>query len=311
LTDAVPFANPAAPGLAGVSVDKTGKFTFDEAKFQTAFNADPDGVIRAFTQGGTATDANVSFVTAGDRARPGTYDVEITALATQAKGVGLAGSWPIGAPPTVKVRIGSKEVSYDVQATDDQDDVARELNTRLVQAGLQLEASVSGTGIEVRSIQYGTAASFDVAWDGSTYQTYAGTNVQGKIGGKDAIGAGQQLSMPFDDDEMGGLSLKITGTTTGPLGTFTYNAGIAQRAATTLISATDTIDGYITGAEATLKTNISFIDDTVASMNQRLTQYQARLKAQFARLETMLSGLKSQSEWLNGQVAGLNAQSSG
>ena len=69
LTDATPFGNPGAPGLAGVSIDKTGKYTFDAAKFTAAFNTDPDGFVRAFTQGGTATDSGVSFVFAGDRAR--------------------------------------------------------------------------------------------------------------------------------------------------------------------------------------------------------------------------------------------------
>jgi flagellar hook-associated protein 2 len=309
LLDAVPWANPGAPGLAGLSVDKNGKYTFDESKFTAAFNADPDGMVRAFTQGGTGTDPNVTFVSAGDRARAGTYDVVITAAATQGSTLGLEGAWPMGAPPTVKVRIGSKEVSYTVQGTDTQADVVDELNTRFVQAGLQLEASVSGTGVEIRSVQYGSAAAFDVAWDGGTYQTYAGTNVQGTIDGKAAIGSGQQLSVAFDDPELGGLALKVTGTTTGPLGTFTYNAGIAQRTATTLLSATDALDGYVTSAENSLKANISFIDETVESMNQRLTQYQARLKAQFATLETTLSTLKSQGEWLGGQITGLNAQS--
>jgi flagellar hook-associated protein 2 len=308
ITDEVPFANPVAPGLAGVSVDKTGKFTFDEAKFTAAFNADPDGMVRAFTQGGTATDANVSFVSAGDRSRPGTYAIEVTALATQGANVGLEGSWPIGTPPTVKVRVGTKEVQYAVQATDTQADVVQELNTRLAQAGLQLEASISGTGIELRTTQYGSAAMFEVAWDGGAYVMHAGTNVEGTIGGKTAVGSGQQLSIPFDDREMGGLAVKVTGSTTGPLGTITYNAGIAQRTATTLLSATDVLEGYVTSAENGLKTNISYIEKSVASMNQRLIAYQARLKKQFAQLETTLSALKSQSEWLSGQVAGMNAR---
>jgi flagellar hook-associated protein 2 len=309
LTNEVPWANPAAPGLAGLSVDKTGKFTFDQSKFTTAFNADPDGVIRAFTQGGTATDPGVTFVSAGDRARPGTYNVVVTQLAAQGSSVGLTGGWPLGAPQTVKVRIGTKEVSYDVQVTDTAADVVSELNTRFTQAGLQLEARESGGGVEVHTVQYGSAATFDVAWNGTTYTTFAGTNVQGTIDGKAAIGSGQQLSVPFDDDELGGLALKITATTTGALGSFTYNSGIAQRTATSLLDAVDALNGYVTSAENSLKKNISFIDKTIESMNQRLTQYQARLKAQFATLETTLSTLKSQGEWIGGQVAGLNAQS--
>ncbi len=101
LTDAVPGASPGSPGLAGLSVDKTGQFTFDSSKFTAAFNSDPEGMMRVFAQGGTATDSSVTFVSAGERARAGTYAVAITTAAEQASNVGLEGSWPIGSPPTV------------------------------------------------------------------------------------------------------------------------------------------------------------------------------------------------------------------
>jgi flagellar hook-associated protein 2 len=309
ITDAVPFAALEAPGLVGVSVDKDGKYSLDRSKFVTAFNADPAGVTKMFTQGGSATDASVSFVSAGDRTKAGTYDVEVTALATQASAVGLEGTWPIGTPPTVKIRIGTKEIAYSVQPTDTQADVVAQLNSRLAQAGLQLQASESGTGIKINTTQYGHAATFEVAWDGATYESFAGTDVAGKINGKDAIGSGQQLSMAFDDPDLGGLALNITSTTTGPLGTFTYNPGIGQRVSTALTQATDALDGYLTSTENALKKNISFIEDTVESMNQRLVQYQARLKTQFATLETTLSTLKNTSAWLGGQIAGLNSSS--
>jgi flagellar hook-associated protein 2 len=308
LLDAVPFANPASPGLAGVSIDKSGTYTFDQSKFTAAFNADPEGVTRAFTQGGTATDPNVTFVSAGDRARAGTYDVEVTAVATRASTVGLEGAWPIGSPPTVKVRIGTKEVSYAIDGADTQQDVVDALNTRFGEAGLNLVASVSGTGIEVRTEQYGRAAVFDVAWDGSTYVNHQGTDVAGKIGGKDAEGSGQQLSVPFDDTEMGGIALMFTGTTTGALGTFTYEPGVAQRVATSLSHALDVVDGYITSTENSLKSRVKYIEDAVSSMERRLVAYQARLKKQFATLETTLSTLQSQSSWLASQVQAVNAQ---
>ena len=77
----VPGANPQSPGLAGVSIDRTGKFTFDRTKFLAAFDADPQGVTKLFAQGGTADNGNVSFVSAGDRAVAGSYHVVVTQAA--------------------------------------------------------------------------------------------------------------------------------------------------------------------------------------------------------------------------------------
>src|SRR5262249_31764149 len=104
LSSAVPWANPGSPGLAGVTVDKDGTYAFDRAKCSAAFAADPDGLARVFTQGGSATDPSVSFVSAGDKTRYGNYAVAITQAATQAHATGLAGSYPIPSPPTVRVK---------------------------------------------------------------------------------------------------------------------------------------------------------------------------------------------------------------
>ncbi|MCU1427685.1 MAG: flagellar hook-associated 2 domain protein [Actinomycetia bacterium] len=298
LTDAVPFGNPGSPGLAGVSIDKTGKYTFDQGKFTTAFNADPSGVIRAFTQGGTSANPGVSFSFAGDRARAGAYDVTVTALATQAASTGLNGAWPAAGGNSVKARIGTKEVTYAIQAGDTQSSVVAALNTRFSQSGLQLSASVDTTGIRVQSTQFGHVANFDVAWDGATYANFAGTDVQGTIGGKAAIGTGQQLAIPFDDATMGGLSLNITATTIGSLGNFTYNPGVGQRVATAMSMATDSVDGFITSTQTSLKSNMTFIDTQVADMQAHLVAYQAQLKAQFSTLETTLSNLKAQANWI-------------
>ena len=57
----VPGATPQSPGLAGVSIDGTGAFTFDRTKFVAAFDANPQGVSRLFAQGGSSDNPNVTF----------------------------------------------------------------------------------------------------------------------------------------------------------------------------------------------------------------------------------------------------------
>jgi flagellar hook-associated protein 2 len=305
IADAVPWANPSTPGLAGISYSGTGELTFTRATFLAEFAEDPDGMEDAFTQFGSATSNDVSFVSAGDRARAGTYDVVITQAATQASDIGLEGSWPLGLSQTVKVRVGSTEATYTIQATDTQQDAVDGINAAIADAGLDLAASISGTGIQVRSNTYGSNAQFSVAWDGATYEAFAGLNVEGTIDGVTGTGSGRTLSIPFDDTQLGGLTLTISATAPGALGSVTYNQGLAQRVNSSILDATDVITGYITSTEKTLKSRIEFINNQVESMERRVTLFEARLRKQYATLDSTLGVLQQQSNWLAGQIAGL------
>lgn len=308
VTDAVGWTDFGSAGILGLSVDKNGKFTFDRAKFLAAFADDPDEVARVFNQGATATSSHVNFVSAGDRARAGTYDVEITTAAEQAGDVGLEGAWPIGSPPTVRVKIGDTEVSYAVKPTDTQQDVVDGLNEAFRGAELNLTASVSGAGVEIRSVAYGSSATFDVAWDGTTWGSHAGVDVEGTVNGIAGTGRGQYLTMATDAEGVGGMVLTITAAAAGALGTVTYEPGVAQRLATATLDAVDSVSGYVTSSENALKSRISYIDRQVESMEKRLELYERRIRMQFTRLESMLGTMQSQSNWLASQLAGLNAQ---
>jgi flagellar hook-associated protein 2 len=301
-TDAVAGANPGSPGLAGLSINADGTFAFDQTKFTNAFNADPAGVTRLFSQGGSSTNPQVTFVSAGDNANGGSYDVNVTALATQATSTGWNGVWPSTGGQTINVRVGSKVVSYTTQANDTQQTVINELNNRFGQQGILMQASVNGNGIQLQANQYGTAAGFDVAWDGATYTTVTGTDVQGTIGGVAATGSGQQLSIPWDNTAMGGLALNITSTVTGDLGTFTYSPGAAQRISSAMTRANDPLNGYVIAAENSLQDDMKFIDSRVAEMQSHLQQYQAQLNTTYSNLETTISQLRSSAGFLSAQT---------
>jgi flagellar hook-associated protein 2 len=311
LTDAfirqVDSANPKSPGLAGVSIDKSGNFTFDRSKFLAAFDNDPDGVKKLFAQGGTSANGDVMFVSAGDGAVAGDYDVVITQIATQATSSGLSGAWPPVSLPTVRVRVGGTTVSYAVKNGDTRADVAAGLNAAFASANLALQASDTGSDVSIASVNYGDNATFDADWDdGNGYVTSTGQDVAGTINGLAATGSGQQLMVPFTDQTIGGLALKITATSIGDLGDFHYQPGIAQRTQTAVRGATDLISGYITSSENDLKARIKFINDEVTQMELRVTQYEATLRRQFATLETTISSLRTQGDWLTQQSQAQN-----
>ncbi|HLF40483.1 MAG TPA: flagellar filament capping protein FliD, partial [Acidimicrobiia bacterium] len=162
VSDAVGQSSLASAGRAGVSVARDGSVTFDRAKFLEAYAADPEAVEALFQQGGTATSSAVSFVSATAKAQAGTYAVDITTAAEQARIVGtdLAGS-PLAGSETISVRVGGASgttVSYSAQAGSTLADVVDGLNAAFAGGGLALTATIEGGALAILTAAYGTAA---------------------------------------------------------------------------------------------------------------------------------------------------------
>jgi flagellar hook-associated protein 2 len=307
IIDVVGTSGVGSAGLAGVKLERTGKFTFDAAAFNTAYTKDPAGVRNLFAQSGSGSVGDVTFVSAGNRARSGTYAVNVTTAAEQATTTGLTGGWPLGAATTVGIKVGSTEVTYEIGAGESAADAVLGLQAAVDAAGLRIDITESGGGLAVTTRDWGAAAKFDVAWDGVSYSSHAGVDVAGTIDGIAAVGAGQQLQVPVTDGRLGGLAVKVTGTTTGALGTVTYGAGIAQRLASAVTRSNDLVDGYLTSAEKGKQTKIDTLTTSIADYDRRLDAREARLRTYWATLEVSLGKLKDQSSWLASQIGSLAA----
>lgn len=305
VANAVGTSTLGSSGLAGVALDRSGRFSFDAAKFATAYAADGTAVRNLFAQSGSSTSSDVTFVSAGGRARSGSYDVEVTTAAERATSTGLTGGWPLGVATTVAVRVGSVEVSHEIGASDSATDAAAGLRAAIVAAGLRLEVTESGGGLEISSEGYGSSQTFEVAWDGIGFTSHQGVDVAGTIGGVAAVGTGRQLQVPFTHASLGGLTVSTNGTATGVLGTLEYGAGIAQRLATAVTGANDLVDGYLTAAEKGRQTRIDTLGRSIADFDVRLAAREARLRAYWTNLEVTLGKLKDQSSWLAGQLGSL------
>ena len=70
----------------GVNTDRTNDFLleFDPAVFSAAMNEERESVISIMAKSGTADDAQIRYVNDSINTQPGSYDIEITQLATQA-----------------------------------------------------------------------------------------------------------------------------------------------------------------------------------------------------------------------------------
>lgn len=99
-------ADLSTAAMAGVSIGTDGKLTFDTTKFDTAFKTRLDDVRTLFSQRGSATNSQVSYVSSGSKTAAGTFDVNITQAATQATllGAGFSGTYADdGTPDTMTV----------------------------------------------------------------------------------------------------------------------------------------------------------------------------------------------------------------
>lgn len=300
-------------GQVGIRLERTGRFSFDAAAFGTAYAEDPTRVAQLFSQSatveldGAVTEGTITFSTAGSRSVPGTYEIVVSQEATRAAATGPAASWPTGAPSTIGVRVGSKEVAVELTGTETAEDAAAALQQATDDAGLFLEVTTDGSALSLTSEGWGTAAAFSVAWDGSTWDDHQGLDMAGTIGGEAATGYGRQLTVPTLTPGLGGMSVHVTAAGTGTLGTVTYQAGAAQRVGSALGRALDSIDGYLTSAEKTSADRLKDIQKSIDAFDIRLEKRELRLRTYYSNLEVSLSALQSQSNWLSGQLAGLYA----
>ncbi|HTO00317.1 MAG TPA: flagellar filament capping protein FliD [Microthrixaceae bacterium] len=304
VAEAVTGSSLGSVGLAGVQLGRNGQFSFDPVAFTAAYGKDPDAVTKLFAQSSTDT-GSVSFVSTGSRTVDGTYDIDITQAAERASSLGLAGAWPMAVDTTVSVKVGSTTVDWTIAAGTTLGDAAIGLRGALSASGLRLEVSEEAGGLSLSSIDYGSGAKFDVAWDGATWESQQGVDVAGTIGGIAAIGNGQMLAVALRDSTLGGMVVKTTGTATGLIGTVSFNSGAAQRVGSTVANAIDSTDGYLTGSETSRKARVDDLAKSISAYDVRLALRETRLRAYWSALEVSLGNLKQQSSWLSGQIAGL------
>jgi flagellar hook-associated protein 2 len=334
ITNLVSTSTIGSAAGVGISIDRSGVFSFDKSKFVTAYNNDPSAVEALFQRGGTATNSNVSLALSTNRTRPGTYAVSITQAASQATATGaVVGGGTITGPETIDIRVGGASgttITYGAAAGATLDSIADGINALAAAKNIGVLATVSGGALVLKSNGYGTSETFEVRSSdisagqtgitvaANVFEPHAGTNVAGTIGGVAATGTGRLLTAPTTHATLGGLSLTIASTqaeVTGAggtlnLGTFTYVPGVTQRIATTGNDAVDVVSGTLTTTVNGRKSLIDDLQKQIEKWDTRLAVREANLKKQFSAMETALSSMKQQSQWLAGQINSLSANNS-
>ncbi|HUO49734.1 MAG TPA: flagellar filament capping protein FliD [Acidimicrobiales bacterium] len=316
----------------GISLD-SGKLTFDQSAFESAFAAHPTQVAALFSQGGAfapgpaGTAGEVSLSYASNATKAGTYDVTVTHSATQASSLGASlGGGTVGAAETLTIAMGGQSVAYTTTAGQSLSSIAAGLNQAFATGGVGVSAEVTagGTQLELVSDAYGSAQQFTVTTSNTaagttglagpgavtgTPTSFSGSDVAGTINGVAATGSGQYLSAPLSDPTLAGLSLRVTAagiTSSTDLGSFTYTPGVAQAVASLASAMADPVTGEITQTIKGMQTQSTGLNSQISFYAQIVAQQQKLYMAEFATLESQLGALKNQSSELAAQLSKLS-----
>lgn len=177
----------------GIEVDKTGRFQVDSDKLRAAVDSDPLAVSRLFADYGTGSRGTITYLSAGDATRAGTYSIEITQIATQgsALGTGFAGTYvDDGVPDTLHIRDIGSDKTYSVSLSNGMtiSEIVAALNAEFgkaqrhrIEAANALHSAADGTPVSDAttwgSIYHGDGNSAGVQ-DGDTI-TLSGTRTDG------------------------------------------------------------------------------------------------------------------------------------
>jgi len=178
---------------------------------------------------------------------------------------------------------------------------------------LDITATDDGNGhLVLTHNNYGSSYSFTISedaataanklWTGGDQTVDNGVDVAGTINGEAATGSGQILTGDDGDNNVEGLVIRYTGSSTGDVGTVKITLGVAELLDRALYSITDTYDGYVAYKQKSLQDTINKLDRQIEEMEARLDQKMERMINQFVAMEVALSKMQNQSSWLSGQI---------
>jgi flagellar hook-associated protein 2 len=315
-------ADLSSASMAGLSLDKTGKLSFDSAKFDGFFQTRIGDLRQLFQQAGTTSVAALSYVTSTIDTKAGAYAVNVTTAPTHAQvtGTGLGGGAYVddGTPDTMTVTDGrsGKTASITLSSGMNATAIAAALTTAFATNGLGIQASAVGGEVQLTQNGYGTQATITVAYTaGGTLSgtlpiaagMTAGIDIQGTIGGFAATGAGSVL-LGNTGSDVAGLAVGYTGAATGAVGTVTMTLGDGASIERILDTLSRTNTGSVSIKETSINTQITRLNDQATAIDDREAQRRTTLLKQFANMEVALSKLQSQSA---GVLALLNSTQSG
>lgn len=317
----------SAPGQIGLEFASSGNLTLDEDEFREALGdgiAEVAGYILGSANDTRATisDARVAYGGRTDATQDGTYAVAVTTLAEQASVTGSRTITTLNQAETLTITYNGIITTASLSNGDSLATVITKINAALDAKGAAVTAENDGSNrLRIRTDAYGSARSVTVVSSrsnasgstgiGTTPLTDSGVDIAGTIDGHAAVGSGLVLTGANGQAEEG-LSLTIAQTVAGSYGTVTI-ASLGESGNGPLIGLQSEIDGITDPLEGPIYVSTDALNDTIAEVNKRISEYEARLETrremllrEFSRADEALRLLSVAQNSLSNQVASLS-----
>jgi flagellar hook-associated protein 2 len=304
----------------GVSFQKDGTLSVDNAKLQKAIDSNFTDVAGLFAAVGKPSDSLVAYSSATANTKPDSYALNITQVATHGTtvGQGAANLTIDGTNDTLVVNVDgiSANVTLDhavyASAAALATAVQAKINGATAISGASLSVSVTESGgvLSLTSASYGSSSKATITGGtgksdlvGAAPTETTGVDVAGTLNGIAGTGSGQFLT-GLTGDASEGLRVQVTGGVTGARGAVNYSQGYAyqfDKLADGLLSGTGPLSARTNGINSSLKSISSRRD----ALNIRLANIEKQYRAQFTALDVTIASMNKTSTFLTQQLNNL------
>lgn len=316
----------------GMLTNLDGTLSLDADTLTAAMENDMESIANFFTASGGASDSLIDFESKSTFTVPGTYDVEVTKLATQGVLTNSAPTMPFtidSSNDTFKVRLDgflSNDIVLSAGTYNTIEEYTTELqskinsDTNFVENDLNMSILESAGVLSFTSNSYGSSSTVAITEveNASSGLTVGGgingENVEGLIAGVIASGEGQYLLSNSGDSQ--GIKVQVSGGELGERGTVTYSQGMSSMLDDMLDGVIDsnisssegdtgtsgtTIDGKIDS----LYKKIASLEEQEESLTYKMDKLEARLYTQFNAMDIAVSSLNNTMSYLESTLDAL------
>lgn len=330
VTNALPAGTNGLTHLydAGVEFQKDGTLSLNKTKLDTAISKNFDQLVGLFANNGTATDSAISYLSGTSKTQAGSYDINVSSLATQGT---LTGTTSITSSHTITVDNTNKSLIINLNGVSTNIDIPigtyssasslasaiqAQINGLAIYSNVNASVnySVNGSSVSFSSSRYGSESKIQITdADGSNTMLTAlfgnsptstnGTNVSGSINGATAIGSGQTLT-GATDNLAEGLKVNVLAGSTGNRGYLNYTRGFAYQLDQLTTSFLDN-NGVIANRTNGINTTLKSLDDKITRLQSRLDTLKQQYTKQFNTLDQTMTKMNSTQSYLTQQLASL------
>lgn len=316
----------------GITTTAAGTLVLDSSVLTAAVNENPQQVSQMFAAIGVPEDADIQYGSSTDATAVGNYAVNITSLASSGVMDGGSVLPDFGGGGTLDIDSDNNNLTFEIDGITTSeitltsgtyttgDDLAAEIQVQLNGAQELIDAARSvsvsydsgsdrfsivsnslGSDSAVNILAVDTNSATSLGF--SVSSGVDGTDVVGTINGESATGTGNVL-VGDSDTEAEGLSLIISGSTTGSRGNVNFTRGIANQL-NALLDDILTEEGALESRIDTLQDRLDDVATRREDLELRWADVEERYTKQFNALDSLLASLENTSSYLELQFDNL------